>query len=225
MEAAFRTLTQIVNDRFAECLRRLPGPTPPHRVVFSKRITTSWALIYYRKRLVRLSPYLFLLDEEDLHHGSHWKELDATLRHEAVHAYLYEHARETGHPAVFSSLLAHLGVEPHGGCDTGPENIAFRYRYACGLCGGQWRRRVPLRGNYSCGHCFPGRFEPRGLLQLVSRESPWERLRQRLPLVRATVDEAAARTRLTVPPTLPDSVLQHVSNRVVGDLPAAAAKR
>lgn len=190
MEQAFETLTRLANERFAHYLRILPGPTPAHRVAFSRRITTSWALIYYRRHVVRLSPYLFLLDRHELKHGSHWQELDATLRHEAVHASLFALTGQTDHSGPFKHMLEAMGVEANGQCDLGPENVAYRYQYACPSCSETWQRRTPLKGNWSCGQCSAGRYDARFRMVLQARHCPWHRMRERLPLVRETVAEA-----------------------------------
>ncbi|HUR68490.1 MAG TPA: SprT-like domain-containing protein [Candidatus Thermoplasmatota archaeon] len=157
-----------MNERFARYLEALDPNVPAHRVEFSRRITESWALIYYRRHLVRLSPYLFLLEPAALRHGSHWRELDATLRHEAAHAFAYHHRGDTGHSTFFHAALERLGVLANGSCDLGPENAAYRYVYACPGCEGMWHRRAPLKGNWSCGACAPGRFDP--TFRLVLRE-------------------------------------------------------
>lgn len=188
----FGELTTIVNERFAHYLGQLPGDTPPHRVQFSRRITESWALIYYRRHLVRLSPYLFLLEPHELKHGTHWRELDATLRHEAAHAAHFAATGQPGHDAGFHELLARLGVEANGGCDRGPENMAYRYVYSCHGCSVVLHRRTPLRGNWSCGTCAPGRFDPAFRMELVvDLGSPYRRLRRlRAHVVRAAIEEA-----------------------------------
>lgn len=189
---ALEELRDLADERFTAYLEMLPGPTPRHRIEFSRRITTSWALIYYRRHLVRLSPYLFLLDASDLPRGSHWGELDATLRHEAVHASLYARTGETGHSTEFHRLLERLGVEANGWRDLGPENAAFRFVYACRQCSQEWRRRHALRGNWSCGVCAPGRYDPSCRMELREElGAPWARLLERAPLVEATLREAA----------------------------------
>lgn len=167
--AQLLTLGGLLNERFSAYLRRLDPEVPAHRVEFSRRITESWALIYYRRHLVRLSPYLFLLEPSALRHGSHWRELDATLRHEAAHAYTFHHHGHAGHTDEFHDALAKLGLAANGVCDLGPENAAFRYVYACPTCDSLWQRRAPLRGNWSCGTCAPGRFAPDH--RLVLREA------------------------------------------------------
>lgn len=185
-------MTQVVNERFQQYLDLLPGDTPPHRVQFSHRITESWALIYYRRHLVRLSPYLFLLEPHELRYGSHWRELDATIRHEAAHAAHFARTQQTGHDPGFHELLSVLGVESNGGCDLGPLNAAFRYVYACPGCNELLHRRLPLRGNWSCGGCAPGRYEPAfRMTLLVDLGHPYRRMRRlRDGLVRAAINEA-----------------------------------
>lgn len=185
-----RELATLANERFNAYVRDLDGQTPVHRVEFSRRITTSWALLYYRRHLVRLSPYLFLLEPHELKYESHWKELDATLRHEAAHAVHYARTGETGHTAGFHALLEKLGVRPNGCCDLGPENAAFRYVYACPSCHATWPRRAPLKGRWSCGHCSAGRFDARCKLILVATMDPWSRLGARANWVAATLAEA-----------------------------------
>lgn len=192
---AWDRLTHVANDRFSAYLDAL-GPAPAHRVEFSRRITTSWALIYYRRRLVRLSPFLFLLSPGELKRGSHWRELDATLRHEAAHAYAYHRFGHTGHSHEFHEALGRLGVEANGTCDLGPENAAFRYVYSCPGCNAEWPRRVPLRGNFSCGECSPGGYDVAFRLQLQPLPSP----AARLALAHSRVHEALAEAERTAPP-------------------------
>lgn len=188
VDDAMADLTALVNARFRQHLARLPGPVPAHVVQFSPRITTSWALIYYRRHLVRLSPYLFLLERHELKHGTHWRELDATLRHEAAHASHYARTGETGHGHGFHHLLEALGVQANGACDLGPENAAFRYVYACPGCDGVWHRRQALLGNWSCGACAPGRFAPEYRMYLLADLGrPWARLPERLDVIRDTL--------------------------------------
>lgn len=199
-----RRLTTLVNERFASHLEALDPTAPPHRVEFSRRITTSWALIYYRRRLVRLSPYLFLLPETALPHGTHWRELDATLRHEAAHAAAFHAALETSHGPLFHSLLDRLGVERNGCADLGPENRAFRYVYRCPTCAHAWQRRVPLRGNWSCAGCSPGAYSVRHRMQLAeSLPPPWSRVLERPErLERAIADAERALASPRAPPLL-----------------------
>lgn len=192
-DEGLRALARLLNIRFAQHLARLPGPVPRHVVEFSPRITTSWALIYYRRHLVRLSPYLFLLEADQLKHGSHWKELDATLRHEAAHAAHFARTGQTGHDGGFHELLAKLGVRANGQCDLGPENEAFRYVYACPGCNGVWHRRAALRGNWSCGSCAPGRYAPEFRMVLMADLGrPWTRLQIHVRHIGAALAEGLA---------------------------------
>ena len=205
-------LTDLANRRFAQHLAALPGPVPRHVVEFSPRITTSWALIYYRRHLVRLSPYLFLLDAHDLKHGTHWRELDATLRHEAAHAAHYARTGEAGHTSGFHELLSALGVKANGGCDLGPENAAFRYVYACPGCNGVWQRRVALHGNWSCGGCAPGRYEPAfRMILMADLGRPLQRLGERVDLMRQTLAEGLADMERPFPPVAPRPVVSPFS--------------
>lgn len=198
--SALRGLEQILQERFEQHLAAVDPEAPAHRVEFSRRITTSWALIYYQRRVVRLSPYLFLLEPHALKHGSHWRELDATLRHEAAHAAMFARHGETGHTSRFHAALAALGVRANGMCDLGPENEAFRYVYGCPSCDARWPRRAPLRGNYSCGLCAPGRYAPEHRLDLVQRLDPWGTLRARERWIATAL--ADARAEMGVRPAL-----------------------
>ena len=193
-------LTELVDRRFEQHLRAIDPEAPRHRVEFSMRITESWALIYYRRHLVRLSPYLFLLEAQDLQHGSHWAELDATLRHEAAHAAAFFRHGHTGHGPAFHAAIRHLGLVANGSCDLGPENAAFRYVYACGACENVWHRRAPLKGNWSCGVCAPGRFDPTYRLVLREQRDLRTRLQARRALIRETL--AAATLALRDEPAL-----------------------
>lgn len=190
-----RALAGLLHERLARHIEAIDPATPAHRVEFSKRITESWALIYYRRHLVRLSPYLFLLDARELRHGSHWRELDATLQHEAAHAAVFHRCGHTGHGAPFHDAIARLGLAANGACDRGPENMAYRYLYACASCDATWPRRAPLRGNYSCGECAPGRFSPAHRLVLRERRDLDRALREAGHVVRAALDEGRAAMR------------------------------
>lgn len=190
-----RALARILDERLAQHIASIDPATPAHRVEFSARITESWALIYYRRNLVRLSPFLFLLDPRELKHGSHWRELDATLRHEAAHAVVFHRCGHTGHGTPFHDAIAHLGLHANGACDLGPENMAYRYLYACPSCGVTWPRRAPLRGSFSCGECAPGRFSPDHRLVLRERRDLCDALRLARPVIRATIDEGLAAMR------------------------------
>lgn len=187
-----RALTKLLNERFAHHLRAIDPATPEHRVEFSARITESWALIYYRRDLVRLSPYVFLLDAQQLKYGSHWRELDATLRHEAAHAAVFHRCGHTGHGEPFHAAASQLGLRANGACDLGPENAAYRYLYACPGCHATWSRRTTLRGNFSCGECAPGRYSPEHRLVLREARDLQRRLKDARPIVRLTIEEGLA---------------------------------
>ena len=204
MEDTLRRIEDALNRHWEDLARRFPeGALPKHRVGFSRRVTTSWALIYYRRRLVQLSPYVFLLDEHELSTGNHWRELDATLRHEMAHAVLYQQGLQ-GHPPEFQGLLATLGVRANGACDVGPVNPTFRYVYGCPACGNAWHRRTRLVGDWSCVHCSEGRFDPRFQMHLVEElPPPWERLRARAHILEACLREAEAALRRPAQPALP----------------------
>ncbi len=194
-DALVADLERLLNARWRQLARRhFPGEAiPPHRIEFSKLITASWAIIYYRRHLVRLSPYLFLLEEGALARDTHWEEFDATLKHELVHAYLYARDGEVGHPPEFQGYLQRVGVDPNGDCDRGPTNVAYRHVYACGACGHEWRRRVRLTGKYSCGTCAPGRFDPDAVIQHVrSLPPPYERLADHTSRMAAAIEEGMA---------------------------------
>lgn len=190
-----RALMDLLNERLAQHIAALDPDTPPHKVEFSCRITESWALIYYRRHLVRLSPYLFLLDARDLKHGSHWRELDATLRHEAAHAVVFHRCGHTGHGAPFHDTVARLGLAANGACDLGPENAAYRYLYACPHCGATWPRRAPLHGNFSCGECAPGRYSLEHRLVLREKRDLQDALRAARPAIERAIHEGLTAMR------------------------------
>ena len=190
--AGLTTLAGMLEARFTDHLESLDPEAPRHRVEFSGRITESWALIYYRRHLVRLSPYLFLLEPDELKHGTHWRELDATLRHEAAHAVAFHRYGETGHTERFHLGLSKLGVMANGTCDLGPENAAFRYVYACPVCDNAWHRRATLRGKWSCGVCAPGRYSPEHALVLREERDLASRLRARRAWIAQATREGLA---------------------------------
>lgn len=192
---ALRALEAVIESRWSDLADDLPGPTPRHDVRFSARVTNAWALIYFKRRRVRLSPFLFLLEPDALHHGSYWRELDATLKHEVVHAHLFAATGETGHTPRFHELLDEFGVRANGERDLGPENATFRYVYRCGRCGIHWRRRAALQGTWSCGRCHPGAYSSHHRMELVRvLPPPSERLLAHEKVIWATVDEAYRRT-------------------------------
>lgn len=191
-----RALAALLDERLAQHIAAIDPATPAHRVEFSPRITESWALIYYRRNLVRLSPYLFLLEGRELKHGSHWRELDATLRHEAAHACVFHRCGHTGHGPPFHDAIARLGLRANGACDLGPENMAYRYLYACATCNATWPRRAPIRGNVSCGECSPGRYSPDHRLVLREHRDLCDALRRARPVIGDTIEEGVAAMRV-----------------------------
>lgn len=185
-----------------ESASRLPGGITPHRIRFSRRITDAWALIYYRKREVRLSPYLFLVPPDRRKRASDWKELEATILHEVAHAHLWARTRDAGHPPEFADLLRALGVRPNGACDLGPENPAWRYRYECPTCDRGFLRRLPLRSASSCARCAPAGYDAAHRLRLASTlPSPWTRLATVTPRIERAIAEGEERA-LVVDPRL-----------------------
>lgn len=209
-------LTDLLNERLARHVAAIDPATPAHRAEFSTRITRSWALIYYRRNLVRLSPYLFLLDPRELEHGSHWRELDATLRHEAAHAVVFHRHGHTGHGAPFHDAIGQLGLAANGPCDLGPENVAYRYLYACPACGATWPRRAPLRGSFSCGECAPGRFSSEHRVVLREERDLRRALRRARPAIRQTIYDAvdAMREDLPLVVTVPTIVCARPNNHL-----------
>lgn len=197
-EDLFDALADALTARFGEHVARVAEAAgqrvevPAHRVRFSKRITTSWALIYYRRHEIRLSPYLFLLEPSELKHGGYFEELDATMAHEAVHAYLWAREKDGGHSPAFHDLYAALGWRANGSLDLGPPNVAFRFVYRCPSCARTWQRRARLTGNWSCGSCSAGRYEPAFRMALAETlDAPWTRVAARAE----RVAEALARAR------------------------------
>ncbi|MHB8587024.1 MAG: SprT-like domain-containing protein [Thermoplasmatota archaeon] len=190
------SLAHVLEVRWIEAARLLPGGVPPHHVVFSRRITTSWAIIYYRRREVRLSPYVFLLPPDRLRYPTDFQELAATILHEVAHAHLWAATRDCGHPPEFATRLSALGIRPNGGCDLGPENIAYRFRYACTTCKRAYPRRARTSSGTRCGHCKVG-----GALELIEElPDPWHRLGSPPALTRiARAIEEGTRARLVDP--------------------------
>lgn len=116
------------------------------RVEWSRRMTRSAGLCYYRRKVVRLSAK---------YHAAFPGEIANTLKHELIHA-----AGILGHGRRFREEAARLCCDVHA--HPMPRR-PFRYLYACPACGGEVRTRK--RVDYSCGRCAK-RWDPRFRLVL-----------------------------------------------------------
>lgn len=123
-----------------------PGQRVAFRVEWSRRMSRSAGLCYYRRGVIRLSwKYHRVFPQEILN----------TLKHELIHA-----AGVLGHGRRFVSEARRLG------CDVKARPMPgrpFKWVYACPACGQEVKTRK--RVDYSCGKCSR-KWDPRYRLVL-----------------------------------------------------------
>ena len=142
-------------DPFLQCLfdelnRSYFGGTLRARVEWSTRMRVVAGTCDWRRGLIRISWQ---------YHQQRPGELRATLLHEMLHLKL-----RRGHDAVFKAEASRLGVPLYA--PGPPLRRPYRYVYACPACGLRVLRR--RKGNWSCGRCSGGRYDPRFRLRLVA---------------------------------------------------------
>ncbi|NUN50010.1 MAG: SprT-like domain-containing protein [Candidatus Brocadiae bacterium] len=118
----------------ALAVRYYPGAAIRFRVEWSRRMSRSAGLCYYRRKVIRLSWR---------YHAVFPAEIENTLRHELIHA-----AGILGHGPRFVAEARRLGCDVHAHPLPGRP---WRYVYACPACDQQVRTR--RRVDYSCGKC------------------------------------------------------------------------
>jgi predicted SprT family Zn-dependent metalloprotease len=128
------------------------GEIPAHRIVYNARLKSVAGRITYRPPVIELSAAL---------HGAHPGNIEQTLLHEMVHAWLYARRLPCGHGRQFRRKMGEVGLTsiyhpmpvPH------PRSHR-RYVLECLVCGVRLlRKRRP--GAVSCARCYPARFNAR----------------------------------------------------------------
>lgn len=131
-----------------------------YRVEFSNRLTSNSGRCHFRDRRIVLSGLFFK------RYG--WAEMDQTLRHETVHATLYEEGLPLHHGSRYfreyadragAQLWHNMSLEPN-------------YIYECPSCSRIVKRVRPLRPETACG--AHGCWGPEYVLILRHRRSSWE---------------------------------------------------
>jgi len=136
-----------LNAIFRDLAREFyPDVRVPFRVEWSRRMSRSAGLCYYRRKVIRISW---------TYHRALPAEIHNTLKHELIHA-----AGVLGHGPVFRREARRLGCDVHA--QPMPRR-PFRYVYACPACGIEVKTRK--RVDYSCGKCSR-RWDPRYRLYL-----------------------------------------------------------
>jgi hypothetical protein len=139
-----------LNEIFQALVREyFPGRRVPFRVEWSRRMSRSAGLCYFRRHVVRLSWK---------YHAALPAEIPNTLKHELIHA-----TGVLGHGGRFRQEAHRLGCDVHA--QPMPRR-PYKWVYACPACGVEvkTRRKVDL----SCGKCSR-RWDPR--YRLVMRRA------------------------------------------------------
>jgi predicted SprT family Zn-dependent metalloprotease len=145
--------------RFAQMnLVHFGGEVPTYRIAYNDRLRSVAGRITYRPPLIELSTPLL---------AAHPEQLDETLLHEMVHAWLRARRLPSGHGVHFKRKMRDVGLTsiyhsiPTPLCRSGR-----RYVLSCPRCKVEFvRRRRP--GLVSCARCSPTRFNPH--VQMVVR--------------------------------------------------------
>lgn len=138
------------------------GAVPDCRIAYNERFSNSTGRITYGSRplLIELSPK---------HFRKHPEALAETLLHEMVHAWCFDHFRDTGHGLRFRRRMRECGLTSiyHELGNARPHReSAKRYILRCESCGFELlRRRAPARPA-SCPRCNHRRFDPRFPLEV-----------------------------------------------------------
>ncbi len=129
-------------------------------VTFSNRLTSSSGRCLFHGRRIVLSGLFFKK------YG--WAEMDQTLRHEMVHAHLFEEGLPPRHSASpFRQYAARIGARLWHTMSLEPN-----YVYRCPACGRLVHRVRPLSPDTACG--AHGAWSPEYILQLKRRREPVE---------------------------------------------------
>ncbi len=110
-----------------------------YAIGFSNLMTSSSGRCYFREKRILLS---------GLFHAKYgWEEMDQTLRHEMVHATLFEERKPHHHASpYFRDCARRVGARMWHGMALEPNFI-----YECPACGRLVKRVRPLRPDTACG--------------------------------------------------------------------------
>jgi predicted SprT family Zn-dependent metalloprotease len=159
------------SDRFLSTQRRLPsigdlqllfsrmnavhfrGEVPAYRIAFNARLTSVAGRITYRPPLIELSISLL---------SKHPSQIEHTLLHEMVHAWLHARKLPCGHGRHFEGKMREVGLKsiyhpmpvPH-------RRSRRRYLLTCPRCKAEFVRRRNPGGPVSCARCSPAHYDPR----------------------------------------------------------------
>ena len=132
--------------------RHFGGVLRAYRIIFNPRLTSVAGRIGHRPPVIELSPRLL---------ASHAEQVEPTLLHEMVHAWLYQHELPSGHGPEFKRKMREVGltsiyhflpIEQH--------RSRRRYMLSCPRCRTKLLRRRRPGFRVSCARCSPHRFNP-----------------------------------------------------------------
>ena len=135
------------------------GEVPAYRIAYNDRLTSVAGRITYRPPLIELSSSLL---------AAHPEQLDETLLHEMVHAWLRARRLPSGHGLHFKRKMRDVGLTTiYHSIPIAQRRSGRRYVLSCPRCKIEFVRRRRPGVPVSCALCSPKRFNSR--VQMVVR--------------------------------------------------------
>lgn len=131
-----------------------------YRIVYNVRLTSVAGRIGYRPAIIELSVPLLKANPQ---------HLEATLLHEMVHAWLYQHGLPSGHGPAFKQKMREVGLSSiYHQLPVNMRRSRKRYLLCCPRCKAELLRRRRPGYRVSCARCSPKRFNAH--VEMVVRE-------------------------------------------------------
>jgi predicted SprT family Zn-dependent metalloprotease len=132
--------------------RHFGGVLRAYRIIFNTRLTSVAGRIGHRPPVIELSPKLLAVDAQ---------QVEPTLLHEMVHAWLYQHGLPNGHGREFKRKMREVGLTSiYHFLPVQRRRSQRRYMLSCPRCQTKLLRRRRPGFRVSCARCSPNRFNP-----------------------------------------------------------------
>jgi len=139
-------------------LEHFGGVLRAHRIEYNARLTTCTGRICYRPPFIELSLPLL---------ARHPKQVEATLLHEMVHAWLHQAGLPSGHGSEFKAKMREVGLNSiYHNLPVARRRSKRRYALECPRCRLALIRRRRPGVRVSCARCSPRRFDSRVEMQV-----------------------------------------------------------
>ncbi len=130
----------------------------PYRIVYNRRLTSVAGRIGHRPPVIELSAPLLV---------RYPQQLEPTLLHEMVHAWLHQHRLPSGHGIEFKRKMREVGLSSiYHFLPVRKRLSQRRYLLSCPRCKVEFVRRRRPGYRVSCARCSPKRFNPHVEMQI-----------------------------------------------------------